>query len=337
MHYRTFEIIAAADPDVASALLQELPSAKRLRFAKRLGNPTIFAAACSTHHAGTIAREADAFGVPSLGLVLAIAVRHHNRAVDVAKELRLSPELIAGIQPGGTFRLDSSSTQPISPPGPIDDLFQLPPPRLGPPELPDNLHIPGDLVLSGWDGNLPEGLKVDGTLTLRSMPNLSRFPAGTSVGLGLEIVNCPALTAIGTLRRDGHSRSSLFPMRISGCPKLETISSPSQPITELTLFDLPSLQRMPAVEVEDLHIEKCRSLRSLDGIQVRGEVVLYDCGELSCLPTTWNRLTGLSITRCDSLKTLPESLKDISGDLVVPKAICCPTGKVVTAASTKYP
>jgi len=66
------------------------------------------------------------------------------------------------------------------------------------PELPDDLHIKGDLNLS-WNDDLlylPDGLTVDGWVDLEGCTSLVELPADFHVGYALWIGGCLKLTGL---------------------------------------------------------------------------------------------------------------------------------------------
>jgi hypothetical protein len=298
MKFKSLAMVAAADPETAGDLLLSLPSAKRLRYAKRLGDPNIFAMACAGHHPDTIIREAAAYGIPPLDLILAIAVEHPQKAIAVARAMGIAEPIIKSIRSGGSLHLSGGWGEPLrtDAAGPLDDLFSGSVPRTPVPALPEGLKIPGDLLIEKWDGAKLPRLSVGGEFVCRESHSLRELP-DIQVSRKATIENCRGLTTLGSI-------DALTPgaeIEVSSCPSLATISAIKAPLSKLTLVSLPRLQRLPSGVVDDLQIDGCHRLTSVDGVSVRKSVLLFDLPTLSSTPPHWSGLASLDVSRCPGL------------------------------------
>jgi Leucine-rich repeat (LRR) protein len=197
---------------------------------------------------------------------------------------------------------------------------------------PQGLHSVGPLCLERCAGNLafPSGFHVGGGFRASQCSGLANLPQGDLNQVmvrdcdlpafpaqdelkELSLVNCSSLSGLGDL-------PELERLNLYRCPALAVV--PTLPkLKSLCLGGVPQLpviQANPALKT--VHLRGLRRLRSLpDAFATVPNLILDGLEQLDSLEGLQSPMESLSILRCPSLTSLPQSLR--AGKLVIEK---CP-------------
>lgn len=190
-------------------------------------------------------------------------------------------------------------------------------------------------------GKAPAGMRVDGTLRLRSEPSLRRLPPNLKVPR-LELIRCenlqwlpPGLQTVD-LDASGCSRLRRMPeglrcrsmilrqtaietlprvevaelLDLSGCQSLHWLPARLS-VDRLILSDCSALQELPSqLDVRRLDIRGCEQLIELPaGLNRIERLNASGCSRLASLPADLPRLTHLDVSGCSALSELPPELQ----------------------------
>lgn len=175
------------------------------------------------------------------------------------------------------------------------------------------------------NSNLPENLKVSGTLRLENLKELQSLPSGLQASK-LVIKNCPQLTALP-------AGLTCFDLQIENTP-IQTLPDDICVQRKLILENCFDLQCLPTgLNVGVLQLRHCGALLALPE-QLQCDFLTIDaCAQLHQWPSTWKnpphalvirellylhtlpsyftKLSYLDVSGCQNLQQLPEHLNII--------------------------